>query len=467
MIAIKIPPTYEIERRYILNVMFTEFLGLDIDITTDPRQNVSIFYKDCELLIADGLFATPPEQWLKEDSLPTQPLKVWNLETTKLNAITVNSDIPVIYGDDPDRPNFFIHSAQKIYLGLDLFGSAFFMLTRYEEVVTPSEHEQFPGTFPATKSLAYQEGFLDRPIINEYLEILWACIQHLCPELQRKTYQFQTDVSHDIDEPFMYAFTGVSRLLKRCGGDVLRRHSLLKAGKSILDWIQVKTGNPAADPCNTFDLIMDISEQHNLKSSFYFITDHSGGAIDGNYTMNHPLIRSLLSNIHERGHEVGLHPSYNTYKDAAQTKKEFEILKQVCIEEGIKQEFWGGRQHYLRWETPTTFQNWEDAGLDYDSTLSFVDIVGFRCGICYEYPTFNIKTRQPLKLRERPLIIMECTILEQEFMNLSIDDDATMERMAKYKQICQLFQGDFRLLWHNNRFIDRRELDVYKQLVSL
>jgi hypothetical protein len=52
-------------------------------------------------------------------------------------------------------------------------------------------------------------------------------------------------------------------------------------------------------------------------------------------------------------------------------------------------------------------------------------------------------------------------------MNLSIDDDATMERMAKYKQICQLFQGDFRLLWHNNRFIDRRELDVYKQLVSL
>ena len=467
MITIKIPPTYEIERRYILLVMFTEFLGLDVQIETDLRANVAIMIGDRELSIADGLFSTPSHQWLQPESLPIQPLKIWNLNITKLAAITINSSIPVIYGEDPHHPYFLSLATQRIHLGLDLFGSAFFMLTRYEEVVRPSEYERFSGTFPATKSLAYQENFLDRPIINEYLEILWACLKYLWPGLQRKSYQFQTCVSHDVDEPFMYAFTGVSRLLKRCAGDVLRRRSLIKAGKSIFDWIQVKTGNLAADPCNTFDIIMDISEQHNLKSAFYFITDHSGGAIDGNYTMNHPLIRGLLRNIHSRGHEIGLHPSSKTYQDAAQTKKEFKILKQVCREEGISQAAWGGRQHYLRWETPTTFQNWEDAGLDYDSTLSFVDITGFRCGICYEYPTFNIKTRQTLKLRERPLIVMECTILDQNYMNLSIDDDATLARMAKYKQTCRIFQGDFRLLWHNSRLIDRRGIDVYKQLIAL
>jgi len=41
------------------------------------------------------------------------------------------------------------------------------MLTRYEEVVksVKDEHERFP----ARASLAYREGFLMRPIVNEYL----------------------------------------------------------------------------------------------------------------------------------------------------------------------------------------------------------------------------------------------------------------------------------------------------------
>ena len=47
------------------------------------------------------------------------------------------------------------------------------------------------------------------------------------------------------------------------------------------------------------------------------------------------------------------------------------------------------RQHYLRWRAPTTWQNWEDAGLDYDSTVGYADHVGFRAGTCYEYPIFN------------------------------------------------------------------------------
>ena len=465
MITIKIPPTYEIERRYILKVMFTEFLGLDIDIKQDDCVNTLISYEDRELLIADGLFKTPLAQWLNFASLPQQPLAIWDLATTKLNPTTVNRQIPIIYGDNPHDPNFFIHNESKIYLGLDLFGSAFFMLTRYEEVVKIERDRD--DRFPATASLAYQENFLDRPIINEYLEILWDCLQSLWPELKRRSRQFQLYLSHDVDRPFMYAFTGISSLIKRCGGDIFRRYSLIKATQSISAWMQVKRGNSVADPCNTFDLIMDISEQHNLKSAFYFITAHSGDAIDGDYTMNHPLIRSLLVKIHDRGHEIGLHPSYNTYKDAAQTKKEFEILKQVCDELGIHQAIWGGRQHYLRWENPTTFQNWEDAGLNYDSSLSFADLAGFRSGICYEYSTFNIKTRQTLKLKERPLIMMECTILATEFMNLPIDDDATFQRMAKYKQTCQLFQGDFRLLWHNSNLLDPQGIAIYKQLVAI
>jgi hypothetical protein len=39
--------------------------------------------------------------------------------------------------------------------------------------------------------------------------------------------------------------------------------------------------------------------------------------------------------------------------------------------------------------------------------------------------------------------------------------------MAKYKQRCQIFNGDFTLLWHNSRFVDQREVSLYQELVSI
>lgn len=465
MILIQIPDNYQAERYYILSVMFQEFLGLDIQVKASERRNLLITMNNGrELIVADGLFSTNFKEWLQPSSLPKQPLKIWNLATTKLNATTVNIEIPVIYGEDPSNPDFFQQSEEKISLGLDIFGSAFFMLTRYEEVVK-TERDRYKR-FPGTASLGFQEGFLDRPIINEYLEILWACLKHLCHQLERKPRQFKIDVTHDVDLPFMFAFTGVSRLFKSCLVDILQRKTPIEILNNFSRWIQVKRGNFEADPFYTFDLIMDISEKHNLKSAFYFLTADSGGDIK-RYDIHHPIIRSLLRKIHQRGHEIGLHTSFNTYKDAAQTKKEFKILKQVCTEEDIQQEYWGGRQHYLRWSTQNTLQNWEDAELNYDSTLSFADVAGFRCGVCYEFPTFNIITRQALKLRERALIIMECTILDKGYMNLGYDSKFALETMAKYKKHCQIFSGNFILLWHNNRFLFKNELDIYQQLLTI
>jgi len=466
LINIKIPNAYEAERRYIISVMLCDFLGLDIYVQLSECKNtrISLNGDNGQLIIEDGLFTTSIDQWLKPTSLPQQPLLVWNIATTRLSATTVSTTIPIIYGNTPNSPDFFQVSENQIYLGLDIFGSSFFMLTRYEEVVKSvrDNHDRFP----ATESLAYQEGFLDRPIVNEYLEILWACLKKLWPMLKRKPRQFQTYVTHDVDEPFRYAFTGIGRLARQCAGDILKRRSPLKVVENTKHWLQVKTGKAEADPCNTFELIMDISEEHNLKSAFYFITDHSAGLIDGVYSINHFLIRQLLRRIHQRGHEIGLHTSYNTYRDTKQTQKEFEILKRVCAEEGIEQNTWGGRQHYLRWKTPTTFQNWADAGLDYDATLSFADVAGFRCGVCYSYPVFNLQSKQCLNLRERPLVVMECSVIDQRYMNLGLSGDLAWNTLSKYKNRCKLFGGDFTLLWHNNRFIEPREIKLYSEIVG-
>jgi len=221
-------------------------------------------------------------------------------------------------------------------------------------------------------------------------------------------------------------------------------------------------GNFDYDVNNTFEFIMNTSEQHNIRSTFYVITEHSAGLIDGIYSIEEPWIKKLLRRFNEREHKIGLHTSYNTFRDPDQVRLEYEKLLATCEEVGVHQANWGARQHFLRWENPITWQNLEDTGIDYDSTLTFADQAGFRCGICYEYPVFNVYTRKILKLRERPLIVMEGTLLD--YMELSLE--VASQHIFDLQDRCKLFGGDFTLLWHNSSLISRRERNLYQDIVN-
>jgi len=157
------------------------------------------------------------------------------------------------------------------------------------------------------------------------------------------------------------------------------------------------------------------------------------------------------------------HPNYKPYQSLQQTKLEFKKLLKICEEEGIKQETWGGRQHYLRWKAPLTWRIWDEAGIDYDSTLSYADHAGFRCGICYEYPVYDILQRKQLKLTERPLIVMEDSVLGERYMGLSGRE--ALAYMQKLKKRCQKFNGDFILLWHNCSFNSPEMCEMYENIL--
>jgi hypothetical protein len=65
-----------------------------------------------------------------------------------------------------------------------------------------------------------------------------------------------------------------------------------------------------------------------------------------------------------------------------------------------------------------TWHFWEEVGLQYGSTLTFADHAGFHCGICYEYPVFDLLDKKMLKLKERPLLVMEKTLLRSHIWTL-------------------------------------------------
>lgn len=340
--------------------------------------------------------------------------------------------------------------------GYDILALAAWMMTRQEEIGAEQLDEH--GRFPAVASHAFRYGYLERPIVDEWFFILGQVIKRQWPGLELKKSQFTVSVSHDVDQPSPIGFSSYPRVLRSMLGQVVKKRSLAGAIQLPIIKLNTRTQLYRGDPYNTFDWIMDASERNGLRSAFYFICGRTNPARDALYDVGHPAIRALLRRIHERGHEVGLHPSYETYMTPGAIADEFKTLRKVCEEEGVRQAEWGGRMHYLRWRHPETLREWSQAGLNYDSTLGYADLPGFRCGTCYDYPAYDLVRDELLDLRIRPLVVMECTVTAERYMGLGKGDEA-LQKIVALKEACRAVGGRFELLWHNSELLsgeDRR-----------
>jgi Family of unknown function (DUF7033) len=434
-LIVEAPPGYEAERRYVLDVILGDRLGLDWTLCTVDRPDVRISLAGqpdgtC-VLVPDVLFATPREDWLTPRSLP---------------AVRKSRGLPVLYGAAPDGGR----------LEVDVFGSAFFMLTRYEELVVGDRDQH--GRFPASASIAAHAGFLGTPIVDRYVDLLADALLRNWPGLPLRHREYGVILTHDIDDPLASLGHGPRDFARQLAGDVVRRRDARLALRRIRS-----VRDHRLDPHNTFDFLMDVSERHNLRSAFYFLAYRDQRARDGAYLFEHPLVRQLISHIGRRGHEVGLHPSFCTHRDAARTREEYVRLRRVADVEGVHQGEWGGRQHFLRWENPQTWRNWEAAGLAYDATLAYPEAVGFRTGTCHPYRVFDLEQRRPLSLREMPFQVMDGTLLTL----MALGPDAARAAVLDIAAECRRYGGLLGILWHNNTFLrSGREQRWYEELVA-
>ena len=146
-LVVDAPDRYEAERRYILDVVLSDWLGLDWRLNVEPRADVRIRLDGAApgpaVVLPDVLFATPAEEWLRPSSLPSEPLGVAPVDGTGL---------PVLFGSPDATRTPVTHGPDEIRVAVDVFGTAFFMLSRYEEAVV-EERDAF-GRFPAASSLA-------------------------------------------------------------------------------------------------------------------------------------------------------------------------------------------------------------------------------------------------------------------------------------------------------------------------
>ena len=466
LLLVRTPEGRSPERRYVMDLVLGEWLGFRYVLEVGREPNLSIRMdgdpSGRTLAIPDALFAASSEAWLTERCLPRQPLpRVRMPDSSTGSAASAGvAPLPVLFGALTADGPAWKETSSGLALNVDVMGSVFFCLSRMEEIVGTERDRH--DRFPVAASVAHAEGFVERPLVDDYVDLLFAAIQSLWPGGERRTTEFRLRLTHDIDRPFSAIGRPVWRVARSMGADLTRRRDPRLALRRLRAVADARTDRVDRDPFATFDFLMTSSEKHGLHSLFYFITGNDPADPDCRYRLSDAHFAPILRDIHWRGHEVGLHASYSSHGSAERTRAEAADLAKVCRLAGFDQPTWGVRQHYLRFANPATWKHQEAAGLSHDSTMGFAEQVGFRSGTCREHPGFDLLDRRQLALRERPLIVMDASLFG--YMGLGLEEAA--RRTCAVVDTCRRHRGDAVVLYHNDTVASARQQVQYRDLLD-
>jgi hypothetical protein len=439
ILVIKAPQKREAEKIFAIHSIFHHFFGINTEIEFQDRMNyeLSLSGQSGVLFLPDIFFYQAEPLWLQMESMPKGCLKLAREQfPSSIQKSIYETDIAIPY------------SQQISHEEIDFIGNIFFILSTYEEQCI-SKFDQH-GRFPVKESYFEQHGLNERPLVNELLELFWATLTQIWPNIgpERKTWTFTIQPTHDVDHAFYFANKSCSQALRIVAGDLLKRHSLLLAYQRMQRIIQTKK-DYTKDPFWTFDWILDQVEAQGLRSIFYFIT-RKCGKYDASYDLFDPRIIKLLTKINERGHEVGLHGSYLSHEDTDIVDQELNLLQEAVKKAGFKIDKLHCRQHYLRWNPKLTLNILNKKSIATDSSVSYSEKVGFRTGCCYPHKLWDFRERVASDFLEMPLSIMDDTLLCSTNMNLSQEE--AQAKIIAIKNRIKKYGGQFVFLWHPETF---------------
>lgn len=355
-------------------------------------------------------------------------------------------DFVVPFADEAARegqPLFRILDSETAECDFDLPLSLLLTLSRFEETL-PVTRDQY-GRFPASESLASKEGFLGRPIVDEYGLAFEQALRNLLPGWEPEPRIFRAMVTHDIDS------VGIPFSLRQSLGHILKRRNPMAAARDVV--AAVTRLSPAY-----LEAVRDVSSLAmgaGLTPAVYWKASPRG-PMDSGYDPGHPKVRKMIRWVAEHGAENGIHPGFETYLHPERLREEAATLREIFETDRI-----GGRQHYLRW-SPETWLDWESCGLAYDSSVGFADRIGFRAGTCIPYRPWMLSENRELRLVEIPLLVMEGTLTH--YMGLTRTESP--EAIKGCIERCRTVGGVFTLLWHNTSLIEPIYGDIFQKALE-
>lgn len=383
-----------------------------------------------------------------EQAQPILPLQDWR-------------GIPLLFGEAREE---WINEGKTLVVYADVLASTYYLTSRYEEMYRRGERDQH-GRFPGKSSLPYRAGFIHRPIVDEYGEVLRAILlEHdmlssrglsLCA---RPPFFSKINLTHDVDQPYLYR--GVWSYLR----------AVLKDGRNPFTAFGLCFGHPKNDEFNTFSKFIAWNKQlirrtpEGMTDMIFFLKTPADHKLDKpNYRLRRPYMRTLLAQMRRAGARLGLHCSY-----ASGLMPQLIAEQRQYLQKQLGMTIHKSRHHFLALREPEDMLLLYSAGIRHDYTMGYADVAGFRLGTCRPVKFINPNTRSLTELVLHPLTMMDVTLSRQDYMGLSLQE-AESYAEGLIRQVAS-YNGELNLLWHNEQFsptVHSWQTSLYRYLLGV
>lgn len=339
--------------------------------------------------------------------------------------------------EEQNVPRFFINESSA---GFDVLAASFYLVSRYEEYL-PGQPDSY-GRYDHQQSLAHQAGFLQRPLVNEWMQQLRAGLTQQFGSLPNPPKPVAFLPTYDIDIAWSYRHKG---WLRNMGALLL----LIVKGRwaSFAERIAVLRGK-RADPFDAYAWMNQLHERHHLKPYYFFLLAIKRGRYDKNISPHHPAMQALITD-HLIRYPVGIHPSWRSGDENAWLQKEIDLLAAVTGKKVL-----ASRQHYIRMRLPDTYRHLIEAGIGFDFSMGYGSINGFRASVSTAYYWYDLERECTTSLMLFPFCFMDANAYYEERISAA----AALEEMRHYRNAVHQANGSLIMIWHNNFLGTQKEM---------
>jgi hypothetical protein len=339
----------------------------------------------------------------------------------------------------------FFATGSKSVIPFDIFAASFYLISRYEEYLPHVKDSH--GRYSAIESLAYKNGFLEKPVVDIWAYKLVAKLKEKFPDYDYKNRSYQYISTIDIDNAFAYKHKSFIRTFGGFLNDLFKFR--------LLDiWYRfVVTLNIKKDPFDNFQKILDIKKAKDITTIFFCsIGDYT--TFDTNVSASKNKYRLLLKDLVDYA-SVGLHPSYFTMQSPALLKKEKGRLENITNIPVIR-----SRQHYLRFNLPETYQQLIDLEIEEDHSMGYASSVGFRASTCTPFYFYDLDFEIQTPLKIFPFALMDTTLNDY----LKITPKQSLGKIRDLRNEVKAVNGTFITLFHNESLSNHMRWRGWKRL---
>ncbi len=195
---------------------------------------------------------------------------------------------------------------------------------------------------------------------------------------------------------------------------------------------------------NEFDELLQMEANAEVSAVFHFYADDRRKTIkrwlfDPGYDVSSDELKALMFKLRDDGHEVGLHPAFDAWRDSELIANQRKIL-----EENIGSTILSCRQHWLRFSWEETWAAQSNGGIKKDSTLMFNDRPGFRNSACLSWNPWNPKDSKPYPLTSINSVLMDSHLYDYR----SLTEEERKAEIARWTRECSTVEGQCCFLWH-------------------